>query len=144
MNRKLVIAGIAVCVCAVVAFVVGQTLLPGPRADTLSEALDLLVKGNAQQAQELLGAIGPGDPRYEAARRYVALCMHEQGDWRGFFEQVKGIDLNAPVVPAAVREELAFRRIDALFRARKFEEIFLGDRRVRATISWLGAFGCSD
>ncbi len=124
MKRKLIVAGIVACVSAAAVYVVAQTLLPARRTDTLSQALVLFAKGNVQQAKDLLASIGPEQPGYEAARRYLALCMHELGDWRGFLKAVEGLDLDAPVVPVQVREELAFRQIDALFKARKFEEIF--------------------
>jgi hypothetical protein len=105
-------------------YVVAQSLVGQRQADKLTTAIAVLSEGKLEQAKELLSRIGPGDPAYPAAQRYLALCLHEAGDWRGFLKLTEQMDLTAPVVPAEIREELAFRQIDALFRARKFEEIF--------------------
>lgn len=124
MKPKLIIKlAVIFGVSAIVVYVVAQTFVVQRQADKLTAALAVLGQGDVQQAKELLTAIGPGEPAYPAAQRYLAICVHEAGDWRGFLKLTEQMDLSAPVVPREIREELAYRQIDALFKARKFEEL---------------------
>ncbi|MCX7722463.1 MAG: hypothetical protein N2379_05310 [Verrucomicrobiae bacterium] len=122
--------------CTVVVCLLAQSVgRVAPPRSPLDQAVALLGLGNPQAAKELLAQIEARDPSYEAARRYLALCLHELKDQRGFLKAIESIDLDAPVVPPEVREDLAFRQIDALFQCRKFEDIFDKIRAFRTTYS---------
>ena len=110
MKRKVIIKlAVIFGVSAVVVYVVAQSFVGQRQADKLTTAIVVLSEGRLEQAKELLSRIGPGDPAYPAAQRYLALCLHEAGDWGGFLKLTEQMDLTAPVVPAEIREELAFR-----------------------------------
>lgn len=124
MQRELkAVSGVvAIAVCATAVLVVGQSAHDRGR-DIWTEAMRLLEVGEVHAAQSVLEKVAPGDPRFGSARRYLALCKHLQGDWQGFLKTVDGLDLDAPVVPPQVREELAFAHVQALFRARRFDDL---------------------
>jgi hypothetical protein len=114
---------------ALTAYVLAQPVPPVATekkpATKLDEAVALLIKDSPQQAKELLATVEASDPEYEAAQRYHALCLYELKDYSGFTNAVASFEINAPVVPPEVQEDLAFKQIDVLFRFRKFfDEIF--------------------
>jgi len=109
---------------AVAVFVLAQSISPNATVSKLDSAIALLALDKPQEAKELLATIEPGDPSYEAAKRYSALCLYELKDYLGFLKAVESFEISAPVVPPEIQEELAFERIAARFYYRKFEDIF--------------------
>jgi len=116
--------GLALGFVALVTYVLAQQSLPPGAPDKLGAAIALLNEGKPQDAKQLLATIEPGDPTYEAAKRYSALCSYELKDYLGFLKAVESFEIGAPVVPPEIQEELAFERVGALFYFRKFEDIF--------------------
>lgn len=95
------------------------TLAPGRLAD----AIALLRDGNPQQATNLIATIAPGEPEYAAAQCYGALCLYELKDFVGFMKLVDAPVVKDAVIAPVIREELAFKHIDALYQYRKFENV---------------------
>jgi len=124
MKPKLIVRlGALLAVGALAVYVLAQPGAPDATSQ-LDDAVALLALGKPQEAKALLATIDAGDPAYEAAKRYSALCSYELKDYLGFLKAVESFEVSAPVVPAEIREELGYARIDALFRYRKFEDIF--------------------
>ena len=120
-NRKsqfLVLVLIIAGVCA--AHLLGQT---PPLGGKVADAFMQLKEGKPQQAQELVATIAEGDPDYPAAQCCKALCLYDRKDTLGFLKAMKSPVIEQAELPAAIRDELNLKHLEALFQYRKFEEI---------------------
>src|SRR5207249_1484767 len=109
------------CVCLGIAFFAVACF--NLRAGTLDDAIALLNGGQPEQAKQLIATIGQDQPDYGAAQCYNALCLYALGDYRGFLKQLDSAAVKQATIGADVREDLAFKQIDALFRYRRFEDL---------------------
>jgi tetratricopeptide (TPR) repeat protein len=89
----------------------------------VADALALLKDGQPQQAKELVATIPEGDPEYPAAQCCKALCLYELKDNLGFLNVMKSPVIPQAEIAPAIREDLDYKHIDALFQYRQFEEL---------------------
>ncbi len=92
----------------------------------LEAALTLLQAGEAGQAQPLFAAIGESSPTYEIARAYEAVCRYEicrasgTNSYQWFLDALTSPVLQQASLPLELREDLAFKQVDALYQSRQF------------------------
>lgn len=92
-------------------------------ADKLNPAIALLNQGKPSEAREVIAKIDKTDASYGAAKCYDALCLYQLDDKRKFLKAVESPDVQSAKVAPALREDLEFKQIDALFYYRRFDEL---------------------
>jgi len=113
---------------ALTTFLFAQTP-QGTTTGKVGDAMALLKDGQPQQAQELIATIPQGDPEYPAAQCCQALCLYELKDNLGFLNVMKSPVIMEAVIAPAIREELDYKHIKALFQYRQFEEVLPAIKR---------------
>lgn len=89
----------------------------------VADALALLKDGQPQQAQELVATIPEGDPDYSVGQCCKALSLYELKDTLGFLNAMKAPAIQQAVLAPAMREDMDYKHIGALFQYRQFEEL---------------------
>ena len=119
--------GFSLALTAAVLILVAQRSLAAT-TDSLTTAIALYQQGEVRQAQALLASIAPSDPAYGVAQAYDALCRYalcraaRTNDYRWFSDALGSPAVQQAVLPPGVREDLAFKEIDALYQSAKFQE----------------------
>ena len=104
-------------------------LLAQQSADTLEPALALYQQGELRQAQALFAAVNSNDVAYATAQAYDALCryeicrLEETNGYSWFLNALKSPTLQQATLSPELREDLAFKEIDARYRSRLFGSI---------------------
>lgn len=115
------------CLTGICLYVFAQRTEPRNYGRTYGEALTAAImrleNDENAEAKELIDTIDENDPDYDAAQAYGAVCAFRLDDLKGFLNAMETLDLNQGGTPPEIREDLAYKQIDALFNYRKFESL---------------------
>jgi hypothetical protein len=95
--------------------------------DQLSAGLAIYQQGEFRLAQALFAEISPSDPAYAVAQAYDALCRYElcraagTNDYQWFSNALQSATLQSADLAPELREDLAFKEVDALYHSGQFE-----------------------
>ena len=121
-TKRTLIVLVLLAACAWVGLIRAQRFSPAA-TDKLTAAVALLEMGKPLEARPLLAGIATNDPAYGVAQAYDALCRYEvcraagTNSYGWFLEALKSPAVQAAVLDPELREELAFKGIDALYQS---------------------------
>lgn len=120
--------GLTLLFGTVTARVLAQQSAGTTAADAFQLAVALYEQGEVRQAQPLFAGVAPSSPAYGIAMAYDALCRYEicradaTNGYSWFLSALKAPALQQAALPAELREDLAFKDIDALYRTGQFQD----------------------
>jgi hypothetical protein len=95
--------------------------------DQLSAGIAIYQQGEFRLAQAVFAQISPSDPAYGVAQAYDALCRYElcraarTNDYQWFLNALESPVLASAGLAPELREDLAFKEVDALYQSGQFE-----------------------
>jgi len=138
LGLTLVLATVAIAMLA-------QRSLAAAAPDQLAVAIKLYQQGEVSLAQAMFAAIQPNDPACGVAQAYDALCRYalcraaRTNDYRWFLNALASPAVQQAVLPPELREDLAFKEIDALYLSGQFQE----DQALRKIAAFQTAYPAS-
>jgi len=118
--------GLALALAAMVLVAQRSTAALSPAQ--LATAIALYQHNALQQAQSIFAAVDSKDPSYAMAQAYDALCRYalcreaSTNDYRWFLKALASPVVLRADLPTDLREDLAFKEIDAIYQSGQFQE----------------------
>ena len=126
MKKRLFLSGWLALVLALLTCltsVVAQQLSAANGSGKLSQAVLLLNQGRSQEARVIIALIDKKDANYGTARYYDALCLYGLNNKKEFLKVLESPEIQGANISPALREDLEFKQIDAMFYCRQFDEL---------------------
>lgn len=91
--------------------------------DTLATAITLIDVGDPEDALGVIADIPATDPQYAVGQCYQAVALFDLDDYQAFLKQIEQPEVQNAVIAPDLRQDLAFKEIEALFHFRRLDDV---------------------